>query len=70
MPTCEFSEPKSGGAYGYCSLVMTDVSSSWYSSLCTKNPSKCPYIKICPHCGTKNAASAPFCSECGKKFEK
>ena len=68
MPECEFSEARSGGAYGYCNLVLTDVSSSWYMSLCTKTPSKCPYIKECPKCGNKNAASAPFCSECGTKL--
>lgn len=70
MPVCEFSESRSGGAYGHCTLVMTDVSSNWYSSLCTKNPSKCPYITECPACGMKNAASSPFCSECGAKIKE
>ena len=70
MPECEFSEAKSGGVYGYCSLVMTEMSSSWYSSLCIKNPSKCPYIKECPKCGMKNAAFSPFCSECRAKLKE
>jgi len=69
MTTCEFSEARSGGAYGYCKLVLTDVSSNWYLSLCTKDPSKCPYIIECPKCGIKNAASSGFCSECGANLK-
>ncbi|MHA1264288.1 MAG: zinc-ribbon domain-containing protein [Candidatus Helarchaeota archaeon] len=65
MSTCEFSESRSGGSYGYCTLIMTDVSSDWYLNLCTKTPQKCPYITVCSKCGAKNAASSTFCSECG-----
>lgn len=68
MTICEFSEGRSGGSYGYCKLVLTDVSSSWYLSLCTNEPSKCPYIQTCPECGVKNSASSVFCSDCGSKL--
>ncbi|NVM56021.1 MAG: hypothetical protein HWN66_20150 [Candidatus Helarchaeota archaeon] len=70
MPECEFSEARSGGAYGFCKLVLTDVSSSWYLSLCKKTPNKCPYIKICPKCKIKNAASSTFCSDCGANLKE
>jgi len=70
MMTCEFSEGRSGGAYGYCKLILTDVSSSWYLSLCTKEPHKCPYIKVCPKCKVKNSASSAFCQGCGSKLKK
>jgi hypothetical protein len=70
MSPCEFSEARSGGAYGYCKIVLTDVSSSWYLSLCTKTPQKCPYIRVCSHCGVKNNASSMFCSECGGKIKE
>ncbi|MFX1295619.1 MAG: hypothetical protein ACFFD2_12310 [Promethearchaeota archaeon] len=70
MPACEFSEARSGGIYGYCNLVLTDVSTSWFKAHCTKTPFKCPYIRLCPTCKTKNAAASPFCSECGKKLKE
>lgn len=69
MNLCEFSEPRSGGAYGFCKLVNSDVSSDWYLSLCTKNPKKCPYVTVCSRCGVVNAAASAFCSECGEKLK-
>ena len=70
MPVCEFSEERSGGAYGHCNLVMTAVSSDWYLSLCKKNPQKCPYLAECQKCGVKNASSSAFCSGCGAKLKE
>lgn len=64
---CEFAVSK--GAYGRCTLILTDNSSKWYKTFCVSTPSKCPYIAVCPQCATKNAATATFCSDCGKRLK-